>query len=186
MALFLIQDDRVVGSVSDPASFPERLILEGPDLSPIEVFYNPSTEQVEAKPEQPSPDHYWNEDEREWQQPMESEPEVIERSAEWRPFMLEFMAPSLGTNAASHALYESALAKAIAAGPLAQWRLQNLQQVITNPELRRVDGLALSINQLAGALAQGGHPFSTLDRNAWNALITKHYFPNICLLKSPA
>lgn len=83
--------------------------------------------------------------------------------------------------APGNALYEGAIAKVSASNcGLCMIRFQNLQQVITNPTLQRVDGLAHAANVLATSLATAGAPLTAAEVDAWNAQVEACGFPDSC------
>lgn len=99
---------------------------------------------------------------------------IAEQSIDWAGLLTDFLEPG-------NALYESCLAKSLAAGNLAYHRFSNLQQVISNPSLRSPGAIAFGIGQLNGALT-GENGLSNTEKIAWNDLMDAHAFPTYCKL----
>lgn len=97
---------------------------------------------------------------------------LTEQAIDWAGLLASFLQPG-------NALYEACLSKAMAAGTLAYHRFSNLQQVISNAELRSPQGIAFGINQLNGALT-GDNALGTDEKTAWNSLMGTHGLPAYC------
>lgn len=103
---------------------------------------------------------------------MMAEDILTEQAINWTGLLKKFLEPG-------NALYESCLAKAIAAGELAYHRFSNLQQVISNQELRSPAAIAYGIDQLNGALT-GANALDADEKSAWNSLIDTYNLPSYC------
>lgn len=63
MTYHFIFQNQLAGTTTDPENLPQGFrVLGGPDRSQDALFYDPATDTVRVKPEQPSPLHYWDTD----------------------------------------------------------------------------------------------------------------------------
>lgn len=96
-----------------------------------------------------------------------------QQSPNWNGLLNSFLAPG-------NPLYESVLGKVAQSGFVVQNRWSNLCQVISNPTLRRTEGLAFAVQQLGAGLSGAGYPLSTAEVEAWNQLMDDLAFPASC------
>jgi len=68
MSYHLIQDDRIVGTIDSPDAFPGWTIATYEGAMRIADLYWDG-EEIQEKPPQPSPNHYWSDGDRAWIEP---------------------------------------------------------------------------------------------------------------------
>lgn len=75
--LYYVSENQVVGANADPNSIPNGwTVAEGADdLSPEQCYFD--GEMVRQKPDRPSPEHFWSEQEKAWVAPVIPEPTIV-------------------------------------------------------------------------------------------------------------
>lgn len=167
---FLVENDRIVGTVQDPSSFPDRQLLPTEGLDAADAYYDPDSGGVKPKGATPSDRHFWDPATLQWQEPPSVEMPSVELP-DWTA-LLDYLEES-------PAGIKAFQAAKLTSGANAVWTA--IQTVLTKTQ--KPDRLALLLVDLLGeieALVAQGYltPYTDDEKSAFRAKLAQLHFPN--------